>query len=170
MSFVVWHHVSVQGKLIGWPHTSSTYSAPSCHFHSLSVCCSLRFQHAGKACPNCLILWQPTLVNTLRKGFEKERRLFLINFCWDSLTLWCVEHVSVESSNMDGLLRSLLSPWTCLPLSLVLSLSLLRLSLWSSWLCTIFMTSPTNFAAPSLYPEHWVNVVHKHLSAKVHSW
>lgn len=90
MSFVVWHHVSVQGKLIRWPHTSSTYSAPSCHFHSLSICCSLRFQHAGKACPNCLILWQPTLVNTLRKGFEKERRLFLINFCWDSLTLCCV--------------------------------------------------------------------------------
>lgn len=151
MSFVVWHHVSVQGKLIGWPHTSSTYSAPSCHFHSLSICCSLRFQHAGKACPNCLILWQPTLVNTLRKGFEKERRLFLINFCWDSLTLWCVEHVSVESSNMDGLLRSLLSPWTCLPLSLVLSLSLYSDSLFGHLDSAQFLWHPP----PILLPPHF---------------
>lgn len=62
-----------------------------------SICCSLHLQHAGKTCPNCLIMWQSTLVKPLWEGFEKERRLFLINFCWDSLMdYWTsqAEHVS----------------------------------------------------------------------------
>lgn len=76
------------------------------------ICCSLHLQHAGKACPNCLILWQSTLVNPLWGGFEKERRLFLINFSWDSLMgCWMSqpEHVSKKNQNVDGLPLSLFS-------------------------------------------------------------
>lgn len=102
-----------------------------------SVRCSLRLQHAGKACPNCLILWQSTLLNTLWKGFEKERRLFFINFCSDSL-------MGCWTSQPELVSLPLLS--ICMSLSFTLRFR-------SSWLCTIFMTSRPNLLPPQFPPN-----------------